>query len=107
MNLFKLYIIFCDGRSLCKNFKHLTKSILLLHIMLHILLYNGGHCSHDEFYMHRVPLAYMPLFRQASLEPRPSVRSSSTDEAPVPMGQPRPGNIWTDDLMMLSLTRKS
>ena len=29
----------------------------------------GGHCIHDGFYMHQVTLAYMTVFRLASLEP--------------------------------------
>ena len=29
----------------------------------------GGHCTHDGFYMHQVTLAYMTVFRLASLEP--------------------------------------
>ena len=31
----------------------------------------GRHCSCDGFYMHQMPLAYMAVFRQASLESGP------------------------------------
>ena len=35
----------------------------------------GGYCTHDGFYINRMPLAYMAVFRKASLQPRPSNRS--------------------------------
>ena len=49
----------------------------------------GGQFIHDEFYMHQVPLSYLAVFRQASLEPGPS----GLDLRTLPTGQPRPLKI--------------
>ena len=46
---------------------------------------HGGHCTHDGFYMHPLPLAYMAVFRQASLEPGPS----GSEMSALPTRQPR------------------
>ena len=32
----------------------------------------GAYSTHDGFYLHQMPLAYMMVFRQASLDPGPS-----------------------------------
>ena len=33
---------------------------------------NGGHCTHDGFYMHQMPLVYMAVFSQKNIEPETS-----------------------------------
>ena len=43
----------------------------------------GGHCTHERFYMHQVPLAYLAVFRQTGLEPGlsgPELRTLSTGQ---------------------------
>ena len=50
---------------------------------------HGGHCIYDAFYMHQVPLAYMEVFRQTSLEP--GLCGPKLDVLPI--GPPRPTNL--------------
>ena len=47
---------------------------------------HGGHCTHDVFYKHQVPLSYMAVFRQAIFEPGPSDPELNA----VPTRPPRP-----------------